>query len=248
MIDVNGYYGSWPYWKLRHGEIANILRLMDRWQIDQVLICSTKAIFYDWEEGNEEVLRIASEHADRLIPSLTINPVFGSDIRETTKKYIQEGIKSLRVFPLYHRYSLSNGYILEKLTSAIDQQNIIVSVPIRLTMNWAMPVLNAAEVEALTEALEKNPIIISGINYGELYSFLPLLRKRGHLFLETSCLQARGSIECAAEVIGSDHILMGTGLPIQNPGIEIAKQKKLNLSDEDKNKITGENTRLLLGL
>lgn len=86
------------------------------------------------------------------------------------------------------------------------------------------------------------------LNYGELYSFLPLLRKRGHLFLETSCLQARGSIECAAEVIGFDYILMGTGLPIQNPGIEIAKQKKLNLSDEDKNKISGENNRLLLGL
>ena len=248
VIDTSGYYGSWPYWKLRHGSPQQILGLMDRYHIDKVLLCSTKAIFYDWEEGNEDLLKITSEHADRFIPSLVLNPVYGSDVCENTRKYVQKGVKSLRLFPLYHSYRLANEYILERLVSAMEESDIIITVPIRLIMNWAMPVLLASEFEALVTNSPQRPIVASGISYGELYSFFPLLKKYHHLYLETSCLQTRGSIEQMASLFGTDRILMGTGLPIQNPGIEMAKQQALDLPDKDKKRILGENARRLFGI
>ncbi len=248
VIDMSGYYGSWPYWRLRHGSLNQILGLMDRYHIDKVLLSSTKAIFYDWEEGNEDLLKITSEHADRFIPSLVINPVFGSDVSENTRKYVQKGVKSLRLFPLYHSYRLANEYILERLVSVIEKSDVIITIPIRLIMNWAMPVLFASELEALVRNSPQRPIVASGINYGELYNFLPLLKKYHHLYLETSCLQTRGLIERTAKLFGADRILMGTGLPIQNPGIEMAKQQTLDLPDKDKKKIIGENARRLFGI
>jgi len=82
-------------------------------------------------------------------------------------------------------------------------------------MNWAMLVLNVSELEALVKNCAQSPIVASGINYGEFYTFLSLLKKYNHLYLETSCLQTRDFIERAAKFLRADKILMGTVYPFK---------------------------------
>jgi|SRR5215510_2541698 len=248
-IDLNGYFGNWPYWRLRHGSEDEILRLMDKFGISRMVVTSLRAIFSDWAQGNEEVKRMVRSHPDRFLWSTSINPVLGENHIAKFEEYLNDATTGLYLYPLYHNYDLKGqGSILENILRRAEEVDLPVFIPIRLMMNWSMPVLPMTSVAELTRQFSNLTIILSGINYGELKQALPLLFHHPKVFIITSCLQLRGVIEQLVTLIGVERIFFGTGMPLQNPACEVAKIGNLELSNDQKNRIFYGNSAEFLKL
>lgn len=248
IVDVHAYFGHWPYWSLKHGSESGLLSLMDENDIAKAVVGSLKAVFYDWEEGNDEVFALCRRHPDRLVPALALNPVYGSPLAEKVAAYRQNGHRFFQVCPLYHGYSLDNPEVLATLTEALNLEGTVVTLPLRLTMNWAMPVLGVGAVATLAGACPKATIIASGVNYGELFPLLPTMKHHVNVCLETSCLQLRGAVAKVACAVGAGRVLLGTGMPVQNPACERAKLEDSGVAVTEAALIAGGNAEALLGL
>jgi len=248
-IDVTGYFGTWPYWPLRHGSPDEILRLMDRYGIERLVLGSLRAIFSDWEEGNEEVRRLARQHPDRFRVAATINPILGRDHLARLQEYQEdELIVGLRLYPIYHDYDVPDETaLLPALLSRVTDRNWPVFLPLRLMMNWGLPVLPIAQVAEWLARFPQLTVILGGVNYGEVKHVLPLLRTHSRAFLETSCLQLQGALERVATEVGIDRLLFGTGMPLQNPGCEVAKIAHAAFSEAERAQIFAENAIRLFG-
>ena len=71
IIDVNTYFGAWPYWPLRDADPDSPLRKMDRYGIERAFTGSLKGVFADVKGGNLETLECCERHPDRFAPALT---------------------------------------------------------------------------------------------------------------------------------------------------------------------------------
>ncbi len=74
---------------------------------------------------------------------------------------------------------------------------------------------------------------------------------REHIYFETSHAQPWGKkqLECAAEVLGADHIIFGSSYPVRREWLTQgpAFVKELDLKEEEKNLILSENAKRLYG-
>ena len=77
LIDVNAYLGHWAFRQLRQNTARELVRLMDRKEIDLAVVSSASAIMYkNSQAGNEELARDIRRYRDRLIPFAVINPTY----------------------------------------------------------------------------------------------------------------------------------------------------------------------------
>ena len=122
VIDLTGYFGSWPYWKTPIQESDELLELMDEHGIDRLALCSTRGIFDDWRAGNEEILELASAQPRRFIPFVTFGPTSGDRFWEPLasqkmidllQQYQEKGVRGLRLFPQHQGFELNEDYYME---------------------------------------------------------------------------------------------------------------------------------------
>jgi predicted TIM-barrel fold metal-dependent hydrolase len=75
---------------------------------------------------------------------------------------------------------------------------------------------------------------------------LALMRRFPSVHLETSCIQGFEAIAKIVQEIGSERILFGAGLPLQNAAAGVAKIEHARISDGDRDAIFSGNARRLL--
>lgn len=248
IIDINAYCGAWPFWPIKYRTGAGILELMDRFRIDQVAIASTRNAYISCEEGNTETMRIAQENALRMIGFACANPRDGEAAVDQLHNAFEKGARGLRLFPQHHQYRFDDDPILNLILMAAEELNLPVLVPIRIIMNWGMPLLDVREIGKLAERYPNVRLIISGVNYGELRDSLMIMHQYENLFIETSCMQAFDGIKILTEKVGADRVLFGSGLPLQYPGPGLAKIEHAKISDKAKELILAKNSEELLNL
>jgi len=132
VIDVNAYIGHYPFRQIKLKTAADLIGLMDEYEIDLCCTSSLNAIYYkDCMEGNHELLDEIAAFKDRLIPFCTINPEYNGardDFKQCVKKL---GFKGLRLFPRQHGYKLDSKMSVAMLNMA-GEMNIPVHIPIQL--------------------------------------------------------------------------------------------------------------------
>ena len=246
-IDINGYCGKWPYWKPKYDGIEDLLRIMDSHHIRRSAICSTRGIFVDWIEGNEETLGLAATYPDRLIPFGTFSPgEFKSDL-ESLKGQFERGLRGLRLFPQHQLYRLSEEPDVRRAVEISAQAGAPVLIPVRLLMDWRLPMLSVMDIGALAGSFPQVPIILGGVNYGELRDALSVLSKHPNVYLETSCFQLLKGVDCLVDAFGPDRILFGANLPLQSASCQLEKVLVAEISESDRRKILEGNAEELLG-
>ena len=130
LIDTNTYLGHWAFRPLPWRDADSLLRAMDAHGIDQAFVSSASAILYrNPQAGNEELFAETRAHPDRLIPFAVINPTYADWEHDLAVCCEEFGIRGLRLYPKYHRYSLgdANGNaLIEAATARGDLQVIIL--------------------------------------------------------------------------------------------------------------------------
>jgi predicted TIM-barrel fold metal-dependent hydrolase len=256
IIDVNAYLGHYAFRRLRHNTAGALLRLMDAKKIDRAMVSSASAITYrNPQSGNEELDAEVKPHRDRLIPFGAINPVYAG-WEDDLKICINEfGIRGIRLYPKWHNYSLSDAACLE-LVQAATERSLIVALPIRVEdpreRSWLIdiPDLPLADVAGLVKACPKTQfLILNGLGFRNS----PLGRKASGLpanyAIEISRLTALmdNEIGFLLNELGSDRIVLGTGMPFSYPDPALLKVSVLAARQEQKEQILGKNAARWLG-
>jgi len=138
----------------------------------------------------------------------------------------------------------------------IDSMLIFVGVIFFLSLGLGLWMVQRARQRQEIEALKRIyfgllpvPWILTGLNYfHELRVGLSLMHRFPSVHIETSCIQGFEAVRKIVEEIGSERILFGTGLPLQNAAAGVAKIRHARIRDADREAIFGGNACRLLGL
>lgn len=124
-----------------------------------------------------------------------------------------------------------------------------VMLPLRLIMNWGMPMLELGVIEALVKRHPETLWILAGINYlHELQLAVSLMKRFPRVHLETSCVMGFEAVAKLAGQCGSDRILFGSGGPIQHGGAGVEKILRAKIPEAAREAILGGNAARLLKL
>ena len=103
IIDINGYCGNWPYWPIKVRTGDSLVELLDRFEIDKVVVTSTRGAFVDCAEGNAETARLMEEKPSRVLGFATVNPRDEDGAVAELQSAHAQGMKGLRLFVLKTR-------------------------------------------------------------------------------------------------------------------------------------------------
>jgi len=245
-VDINAYYGTWPYWPLINNDLDSMLRKMDRYEIEWAFLASLKGVFVDPAEGNREVLKVASEHSDRFRPALTYSPYASG--KESFRRELEEaGVVLVKLYPVHHSYDPLEEPFIAELLEYCGKYGIPVMIPHRLMMTWRLPTFEIRKIGLLAEAHPETKLVIGSVNYlFELQTAFDVVRRYPNVFLDTSAMMAYREIEIAVKNIGAERLLHGTCNPLQNPAIGPLKIRTAQIDDADQRRILGGNVLTLL--
>ncbi len=251
IIDCHAYIGKWPYWPVPQATGGDVAALAANCGIDLALITSTRSLFVSWTDGNHEAATAARESGGRLL-ALTVAgpPELSHSLR--VHEFIFDSAnapRAIRLFPQYHTYHLLYEAFVDQLCEEAAARLIPVQLPLRVLMNWGMPMLDLGWIADIVERHPKVPWILTGLNYfHELRVGLSLMRRFPSVHIETSCIQGFEAIRKIVEEAGGERLLFGTGLPLQNPAAGMAKITHARISDAQREAIFGGNACRVFGI
>lgn len=249
IIDFSAYFGLWPYWKTKYTTQADLIGLLDHEGIDKAVVVSTRSVFFEPREGNEDAYSFSRDSQSRVDAFAVINPCDELNACELLKTAHASGMRGLRLFPQQHRYHLDDDPVLNDLLALCQELDMTVVIPIRMILHWGLPQLDVREINTVAQNFPKLNVVIGGVNYGEFRDALAVMRRHQNVGFETSCMQMVNGIEILVNKVGAERIYMGTGLPIMYPLPGIYKIQKARITDRERELILGGNaSRLLAGV
>ncbi|MCL5005698.1 MAG: amidohydrolase [Acidobacteria bacterium] len=253
IVDICAYFGKWPYWPIDACTPAAVVEELGHCGIDRAAVLSTRGLFVGWEEGNLETEEAVRGFPGRLVSFACLGPL---ELSHTLQGHIFDfdklcarGFLGVRLYPQYHTYHPLYEPFVDQILEEAEMRQWPVLLPLRVIMNWGMPSLSLDWMVAIVERHPRTPWILSGINYfHELRAAVSLMRRFSTVHLETSCVQGFNAIAKLVEQCGSDNLLLGTGLPLQNGSANLQKILRANIPEPAREKILGGNACRLLRL
>jgi predicted TIM-barrel fold metal-dependent hydrolase len=254
MIDANAYLGEWPFRRLEYTTPESLLRKMDSLGIERAVVSRLENVFFkDLLVGNRELHAIVRRFPDRFIPAYTINPAFPGWEEDLEICRQEFGLRFLRLHPNYHQYRLMEEpgqAILERARA----EGLVVIITLGLEdprhHHWLVKVPNVAtsDIQQALNAFSDVRVLIAGGNYGEVTAIWQGLVKKENVFVENSRVQGPvGDVELLCGLMGADHVLFGTNLPLHYPEAAKLSIDYAQLSPADKAKLFHHNAARLFG-
>ena len=155
----------------------------------------------------------------------------------------------LRLYPQHHSYHpLYADWLDATLEDAAERRRPVL-LPLRLIMNWGMPMLELTVMEAMVTRHPRVPWILAGINYlHELQLAETLLRRHETVHVETSCIMGYAAVEGLVSRHGAERILFGSAAPLQHGAAALSKIVHARIAEAAREKILGGNLCRLLGM
>ncbi|MCD6335419.1 MAG: amidohydrolase family protein [Candidatus Latescibacteria bacterium] len=255
-VDVNAYLGHWPFRPLHYNTADGLITLMDRNGIDRAVVSSIHGIFYkNSQTANEELIAEIAPHRDRLIPFATLNPMY-VDWEEDLKRCRDLGMRGLRLFPVYHNYTLTDEESLHLIRQATEW-GWPIAVPMRVVdirqRHWmdVAEQVPMSDFEAVVRKCPETPFVfLNGIGFENSSFVKDESLKQARFMIEISRLTSvlTESIPKLLDALGPSKLVFGSGMPFKIPKPALLKIEILDADREVKERIYGGNAAELLGL
>lgn len=242
IIDIHAHLGNInfaPFWA---ADADRLEQYACQAGVDTLCVSSARAIMYDTPEGNLE-LDSALGRTTRLLGYVTVNPMFPETISELDLLEKNPKFIGAKVHPDYHGYDVGSRIARDYLDTVAER------VPLMLFHVSCMPGTGFADAGAIADFAERHPrtkIVMAhmaGIFQNPVYPYYPNLRglelvaarHLDNVYVDTAhplMYVYPGVMEKMVELIGPDHIVFGTDVPLQGPmqmrfAIEIIQALKL---------------------
>jgi len=235
IIDANTMVGVYPAHKLDMS-VERLVRDMDRYRIAASLTLSAVGVFHSCMEGNALTLEAAKENK-RLVPVATVDPrsYFGS--AADMQAIRAQGFGAFKFYPAeqgWPIHSAAFGEILKQLAP--------LKVPVMLNAARPGDPSDAARMVSAYPA----PVILCSVSVDTFSEALAVMAELPNVMLETHDLHVPGAVRMAADRVGADRIVFGSGAPRRSIASSLQYILSSELSDEDKQGVLGGNIRRIL--
>ncbi|HNS32486.1 MAG TPA: amidohydrolase family protein [bacterium] len=256
IFDINTSTGHWPFRRVPNEKISELERLLKGKGIGGAAVVNTHGLFY--KNCHDANLELSGAISDRpfFAGVATLNPLYPAWERDLQDCAGKLGMKGLRIVPQYHNYQLSSPCAREILAAAVSL-SLPVFIPVRVVdvrqRHWldTGSVLGIKEIGELSLSVPGSRIIVTEC---PVYSYQVLSKNNEFLYpglyFEISRMGSAYGQEIArlAGQIGAERLLFGSGSPFKEVTPALLKLKSAGCTDQDKEKISHGNSRVLLGL
>lgn len=233
----------------RPGARTALLTAMDRCSVERAAVCSGGVIDLDRlarqvmvgghiesDADNDAVLDGCRGSGGRLVPFYFGNP------HRSAERYQQQasGFHGLEISPAVHGVALTDERCLALVEVAAEFGHPVYVVCL------ARPGIDATALVTLAAAFPETPFVLGHCGFVgiDLYS-LDVVAAQRNVLAETSGAYA-AVVAAAIERLGADRVLFGTEYPIQQPQVELAKLRSLDLAPSVWRQVTAGNAGRLL--
>ncbi len=228
MIDCNCFFG--PRSKGRELLAPGDFDPFRKSGIKRFCISTTKLGYYDPMEGNREIMDVCRE-SDFLVPVVTLQLGMGDIGREG--EFLDLDAKLYRLFidsalPVRFR----DGTLSRFLEGLLNKGGSLI-------VEYGSSIHGL--IEQIASGFSGLALVLSGINYPQIRSVLPLFESFSNTFMDISCFSAFNGLEYLKKIIGIDRIIFGTNGPIYAHRSNVIKLQRADLTGKEREKIGEQN-------
>lgn len=192
-------------------EPEQLIAFMNRYSIASAVAAHYKSIFFDYKEGNQDLLRIAKKYPSRIIPAAVINPN-GFDMANDAA-YIpglrKAGFRILGFYktPRYYEVDFSN-FLLRGIAEKAAKAGLIIQLGIE----------NAADLSKICDHFGhlKSPVLIrfmNGRGYPVLAETIHAVQSHPHFLFDAGSFTSSGTIAHLAGTLGAKRLYFSSNIP-----------------------------------
>lgn len=188
-----------------------LINLMNKYFIRKALVGHYKCIFYDYKEGNQELIRFYHHYPDRIVPIAIISPN-GFDITNNLD-YFDElkntGVQVIGIYlvPKYYPVQLESLLLREMVQCAINKGFVI---------QFGLEYISDLNKVIDYYGYLNGPILIrwmAGRGYNNLAEIINICKHYSNIYFDISSINCSGGIKYLVETIGADRFYFSSGIP-----------------------------------
>ena len=238
ILDGCTLFGPWPQHPADLA-VETLLAGMAKNGVARSLVTSTTGIFHDYRQGNEETVAAYRAYPQQLIPVITLDPRAYPECIEEAENRAREGFRLFRFFPERQGWPLRFAPFRE-LLQVCDTLKVLVAV----TTSRAGDVTELAEAVAFTQS----PLLLAGVNAGNLGEALAIMKNDPKFYLETTALLQPGALERVREVVpnGVERLVFSSYAPLRYLAASMNPIVYSSLDEAEKALVLSGNLKRLL--
>jgi predicted TIM-barrel fold metal-dependent hydrolase len=242
IVDTHVHFGDWMFPIPRVGP-EKLLSYMDLYQIEYSIVSSSRAILYDFVEGNRELLAIIMNYS-RLWGYIVLNPHYPEESFREVEKYQNETkFVGFKFHPEQQAYRM-NGKNAIKLLHHIS--NTRSELPVLIHTFGKESVENAGEAGALFPNLK---IIMAHMGGETWQEGIDMAACCPNIYLDPCCsFSDADKIKTAVKTLGADRILFGSDATLLDPGFTIGMLRDAGITESQTEQIAYKNALKLFNL
>jgi predicted TIM-barrel fold metal-dependent hydrolase len=260
LLDINAYFGHWPFQQLKYNTCAGLLERMNRFGVNVSVVSNLNGIFYkNTQSANEELhdeINSDKRFRNRLIPFAVINPIYAGWKDDLEICIDKMGMKGIRLHPLYHDYELTDPHCIELVKIARDR-NVPVALSLRMVdsrpRSW-MDIQKEWTLKDIIPIVQSVPdvkyIIVNVANSTDLNDDENKLIKKSTIIFDTSG-RAISNLGELLTKFGEDKFAFGTHSPILDYLSGLLRIESLRETEADeatKELLRSGNAKRMLGI
>lgn len=245
MIDVNVHLSRWPFRRVAGDEPRQLVAMLRRHGVTQAWAGSFDALLHKDINAVNERLAIDCAAAPKgfLVPFGALNPMlpdWQEDLRRIADVHHMKGI---RLYPNYHRYTLSDAIAAEALAAAAKRSlrvQIVIAMEDERTQNALMRV-PPVDVSPVPRLLSSVP----GLRLMLLNAGRPLPPFAG-VFCDFAMQESPYAVRHVLSAVGEDRTVLGSHAPLFYMASASLKLKEAGLTPDQVRAITAGNAAKFL--
>jgi predicted TIM-barrel fold metal-dependent hydrolase len=243
IIDMHVHIGaSKVFGKGGFADPRKIVELMDQHKIDMAALIPTasppKPRYY------EDVQAALKEFPDRFYGFFLANPKEENVCDMLEMAVDKFGFVGVKMHPTFLAVPADDHDLVYPIMEKVKELKIcamIHSDPFLYGTPW--------QIGLLAMDFPEVPVVMAHMGMVSIVyidAAINMAKRAPNLYLDTTGISAEAKIATAKREIGISRILYGSDAPFRNPAYEMSKIHYVEISEEDKKLILGENARRLL--
>ncbi len=229
------------------GTVEDLLQNGEKTGVDKFIVQSVATSKHQVQRINEFIAKQVSLYSDKLVGLGTIHPE-SDDMEEDIKHLIALGLKGFKIHPDIQGFPLDHkGYL--KSFSLASRYNLPVLMH---TGDYRYDNSNPNKLIPILKEFKNLKVVGAHFGGWSIWEQASLkLSQFENFYVDCSSSMPYLTLETAKEIIkryGVDKVLFGTDYPMWDGTCEIESLLKMQLTDDELNKIFSQNAIKLYGL
>jgi predicted TIM-barrel fold metal-dependent hydrolase len=238
IFDCGIVFGTWRYSDI-DTSLENVRAILKKHGIGKALAISSRGIFYDDFEGNDETLKVCRENKD-LYPLATVCLSKFVDIEKEIGLRKSQGFLALRLFNEYQGVDF-DGLVFKRFSRILEKSGmplILKGTDFNLRSYTDRIAKALADVDVKT-------IVLDTSGYS-LTDTIEAARFNKNIYFGTRLFNTPDSIEIFCEEVDPKRLVLATGIPFYYGSQSIYRIQTALISDDMKEGILSKNLIKLL--